>query len=53
VESVDDVRTKMVLDRRRCPAAPESRNTRALKAIVDNVVAIIQSAAPAPQYSVQ
>jgi predicted glycosyltransferase len=53
LESVDDVRTKIVLDRRRRPAEPESHNTKALRAIVDGVVAIMESASPAPQYSVR
>jgi uncharacterized protein len=53
VESVDDVRTKIVLDRRRYPAEPESHNNGALSAIVDSVVAIMESASRAPQYSVQ
>jgi uncharacterized protein len=53
VESVDDVRTKIVLDRRRRPTEPEGRNTSALRAIVDSVVKIMESACKTPQYGVR
>ncbi len=53
LESVGDVRTKILLDRRHRPAEPASRTTGALRAIVDNVVAIIESASPTAQHSLR
>lgn len=53
VQSVDDLRTKIVLDRRERPAGPENSNTSTLRAIVDSVVAILESGSPEPQESVQ
>jgi len=52
VESVDDVRTKIVVDQRRRPAEPAHCNTGALRAIVDGVEAIMEPVSPAPQESV-
>jgi hypothetical protein len=53
VESVADVRTKIMLNRRQQPAEPESQTSSALRKIVDNVVNVIERNSPAPEYCVQ
>jgi len=53
LESIEDVRTKIVLNRRRRPSTVESRPSIALRKIVDDIAAIVTSARPAPEYSVQ
>ena len=53
VESVDDIRAKIALDRRRRPAASEIGNRGALMKIVDNIVAAVELRCPVPEYSAQ
>jgi predicted glycosyltransferase len=53
VESVDDIRAKIALDRRRRPAASEIGNSGALMKIVDNIVAAVELRCPVPEYSAQ
>ena len=53
LETADDVRTRVVLDRRRRPAARQTRPSTALRKVVDDVIAIATSARPAPEDSVQ
>jgi len=52
LETAEDVRTRIVLDRRRRPASRESRPSCALRKVVDDVVAIATSARPTLEYSV-
>jgi predicted glycosyltransferase len=53
VESIDDVRTKIILNRRQQPAEPERQASRALRKILDNVVAVVERNSPAAEYCVQ
>lgn len=48
LESTEDVRTKIALNRRRRPPAPESRNSRTFTTIVDILAAIVRSECPTP-----
>ncbi len=47
VESVEDVRTKIVLKQRNRPAVPEKGSSETLRSIVDNIVTFIESACTA------
>jgi predicted glycosyltransferase len=53
VETVDDVYKKIAVGRRQRPTDPGRRNTSTLDAIVNNVVAIMESSCRTPQYSFQ
>jgi len=53
LESVDDVRTKIALAKRHWPAEPKRESSGALRKIVDNVLAIVESERPAEECYVQ
>jgi uncharacterized protein len=49
IESVDDVRTKIALERRRRSTTSEIGNSGALTKIVDNIVAAVEATCPIPK----
>jgi predicted glycosyltransferase len=49
VESVDEVRTKIMLQRRQRPAAPTGGNREALVKIVDNVLSALEAICRIPE----
>jgi uncharacterized protein len=53
LETPEDVRTRIVLDRRRRPTTPESHTACALRKVVDDVVTIVTATHPTPKYIVQ
>jgi predicted glycosyltransferase len=53
VENIDEVRTKIKLNRRQQPAKPEGQTSSALRKIVDNVVTVVERNSTAQEYCVQ
>jgi predicted glycosyltransferase len=53
VESIDDVRTKIMLNHRQQPTEREGQASSALRKIVDNVVTVLERNGPAPEYCIQ
>lgn len=52
IESVQDIRMKIVLDRRNRPAKPESTVRPALQSIVDSLIGILEGECRAPRHRV-
>jgi len=51
IESVDEVRTKIPLDRRQLSTGSQSGESRALRQIVNNIVALVETRCPEPVYN--
>jgi predicted glycosyltransferase len=53
IQTTDDVRNKIVVEKQRRPPEPGQRSSRALRAIVDNLVDILEPTCKPPQLTAQ